>query len=65
MKNITIVGMHCSGCTSRVEKALKAFGSNKVDLKGGYAEVDTTAADNDLKNAVEDLGFDVTKIETV
>ncbi|MFQ9149770.1 MAG: metal-transporting ATPase [Eubacteriales bacterium] len=25
MKKITIVGMHCSGCTSRVEKALKAF----------------------------------------
>lgn len=65
MKKITIVGMHCSGCTSRVEKALKAFGSTKVDLKSGYAEVDTTAADNDLKNAVEDLGFDVTKIETV
>ena len=65
MKKITIVGMHCSGCTSRVEKALKAFGSTKVDLKCGYAEVDTTAADNDLKNAVEDLGFDVTKIETV
>lgn len=65
MKKITIVGMHCSGCTSRVEKALKAFGSTKVDFKGGYAEVDTTAADADLKNAVEDLGFDVTKIETV
>ena len=65
MKKITIVGMHCSGCTSRVEKALKTFGTTKVDLKGGFAEVNTSAPDADLKTAVEDLGFDVTNIQTL
>ena len=54
MKKISIVGMHCSGCTSRVEKALKAFTDvgaegmkkgDKIQLVGfGTFEVSERAA---------------------
>ena len=65
MKKVQIEGMHCAHCAARVEKALGAFGKTAVDLKGGFATVETSAADAELKNAVEDLGFDVTKVETL
>ncbi|MCI8388852.1 MAG: heavy-metal-associated domain-containing protein [Clostridiales bacterium] len=62
-KTITITGMHCQHCVMRVEKALGELGSDvKVDLKAGVATVETNAADADVKNAVEDLGFDVVSI---
>ena len=64
MKTITISGMHCEHCVARVEKALKALGENpKVDLKKGIAVVEGKSSDSDLKNAVEDLGFDVVDIK--
>ncbi len=64
MKKIVISGMHCEHCVARVKKALDALGENaKVDLKGGFAVVDGKASDVDLKNAVEDLGFDVVEIK--
>ena len=64
MKTITISGMHCEHCVARVEKALKALGENpKVDLKKGIAVVDGKSSDSDLKNVVEDLGFDVVDIK--
>ena len=65
MKKVQIEGMHCAHCAARVEKALATFGKARVDLNGGYATVETAAADVELKNAVEDLGFDVTKVETL
>lgn len=66
MKTINIEGMHCSHCTARVEKALKALGLEvTVDLGGGYATVDgvNMPADDLLRETVEDLGFDVTLIK--
>ena len=64
MKTITISGMHCEHCVARVEKALKALGENpKVDLKKGIAVVEGKSSDSDLKNVVEDLGFDVVDIK--
>ena len=64
MKTIVISGMHCQHCVARVEKALKELGENpKIDLKNGIAVVDGTNSDADLKNAVEDLGFDVVEIK--
>lgn len=64
MKTIVISGMHCEHCTARVEKALKALGEDpKVDLKSGTAVVVGKSTDVELKNAVEDLGFDVVEIK--
>lgn len=63
MKTMVISGMHCEHCVARVEKALKALGESiKVDLKKGTAEVSGKASDAELKNAVEDLGFDLVEI---
>ena len=64
MKKIFISGMHCEHCAARVEKALKALGeSPKVDVKAGIVVVEGKASDAELKNAVEDLGFDVVEIK--
>lgn len=65
-KTIKIEGMHCSHCSSRVEKALAALGLTvTVNLAGGCAEVsaDTLPEDSVLRETVEDLGFDVTEIK--
>ena len=62
-KTITISGMHCEHCVKRVEKALAGLGCKaKIDLAKGIAEVDTDIDNSELKNAVEDLGFDVVSI---
>lgn len=45
--HLTITGMHCGNCVTKVEKALKAvpgtFGAT-VDLTGGSADVDFDGA---------------------
>jgi len=64
-KQITlkVTGMHCSGCASSVEKAIKGLkGVNavKVDLKGGKATVDfnpDTVNEKDMAAAVTKAGF--------
>jgi len=65
-KIINIEGMSCMHCVSRVEKALaglKGVTDVQVDLKGKKAEVEAeNISDEMLKEAVEDLGFDVTGI---
>lgn len=65
-KIINIEGMSCMHCVSRVEKALaglKGVTDVQVDLKGKKAEVKAeNISDEMLKEAVEDLGFDVTGI---
>ncbi len=65
-KVIEIEGMHCMGCVKRVENALHEFEGAEVivDLEGGKATVESAneIADAALKEAVEDLGFDVTAI---
>lgn len=65
MKKIEISGMHCMHCVAAVEKALKDLGLQqvRVSLEGNYAEVEDTVADDKLKGAIEDLGFDVVGIE--
>lgn len=65
-KVIEIEGMHCMGCVKRVENALHEFDGAEVsvDLAGGKATVECAndIADAALKEAVEDLGFDVNAI---
>ena len=65
MKTVKIEGMHCEHCSGRVKKALEAMGLNvTVELKSGIATVDGASipSDAELREAVEDLGFDVTEI---
>lgn len=66
-KVISIEGMRCGHCTSNVEKALRGIsgvGDVVVDLASGKAEVEAADAvtDDELRKAVDDLGFQVVDI---
>jgi copper chaperone CopZ len=58
-----VTGMHCSGCSASVEKALKGLkgiSAVKVDLKGGKATVDydpDVVNEKDMAAAVKKAGF--------
>ncbi len=58
-KIITVEGMHCNHCSSRVEKALTELGYTvSITLESGEVRI---AKDEigvaDVKNAIEELGF--------
>lgn len=58
---IKVEGMRCEHCSARVEKALKALGyAVSVDLAKGEVKVTAEKIDAaEVKNAIEDLGFEV------
>lgn len=66
-KTMTVEGMSCGHCSARVEKALNAIEgvTAKVDLEAKTAsvELDREIADDVLKKAVEDAGYEVTEIK--
>ncbi|MBZ4647289.1 MAG: copper chaperone [Petroclostridium sp.] len=67
-KKIYIEGMSCGHCVSHVKEALKEIngvGSVSVSLEGKFATVELTdeVSDNALKAAIEEAGYEVTKIE--
>ena len=66
-KTLYIEGMTCAHCAARVEKALQGVPgvSAKVELDKSKAQVTLTQAvtDEQLKQAVEQAGYTVTKIE--
>lgn len=65
-KIVKIKGMTCGHCSARVDKALNELEGvkAKVDLKKNLAIVshDGTLADDRLKEAVENAGYEVTAI---
>lgn len=67
IKTISIKGMHCGHCSKRVEEALKNIKyvkSVNISLENKNAVV-ILKADVDgevLKNAVEDIGFEVVEV---
>ena len=67
-KKIFIEGMSCQHCVNHVTEALKEISGVKtvdVDLKGKYAivEADRQIDDSEIKNAIEEAGYEVVKIE--
>lgn len=57
---LTITGMHCDHCVTKVEKALKDVKGVYVDLDAGFAEVDfddSQATTEALTGAVEAIGY--------
>lgn len=65
MITLTIKGMMCKHCQARVEKVLKAVEgvtSVVVDLEGGKATIEGTAAAETLSKAVTDAGYEVTAV---
>ncbi len=66
-KKIYIDGMSCSHCVSHVKEALLDIGAIKVkvDLEEKFAmvEFDEEVSDNDIVDAIEEVGYEVTEIE--
>jgi len=66
-KKIYIDGMSCSHCVSHVKEALLDIGANKVKVdleeKFATAEFDDDIDDNEITDAIEEVGYEVTEIE--
>ena len=65
-KKISIEGMSCEHCVAHVKEALEGIdgvSTVEVNLEGKYAAVETDVNDEILKEAIEEEGYDVVKIE--
>lgn len=63
-KIITIEGMSCQNCVNHVKSALEDLkGLTKIDVEVGKARVEGTALDSEIKDAIEDMGYDVKSIK--
>lgn len=68
---LTIQGMMCDGCASRVEESLQqvtGVESVQADDEAGTAEVRVRAGEGDadaIRESVETLGYDVTGLQGV
>lgn len=66
MKTIVIKGMSCGHCATRVEKALNKINGveAKVDLESRTAKLNLTetVTDEQIKEAVDDAGYEMTEI---
>ena len=59
-KTYKVEGMHCGGCTSSVENAIRTAvpGADvTVQLEGGLVIVEGVVDDSLIRQAVEDAGF--------
>ncbi len=68
-KIITVEGMHCMHCASSVEKAVAALEGVKdakvnLDKKSCTAKLSGDVSDQAIIEAVKEIGFEVTGIET-
>ncbi|WP_054740942.1 heavy-metal-associated domain-containing protein [Cellulosilyticum ruminicola] len=59
-----IDGMSCGHCTGNVKDTLTSFSTGEVEvsLEGKYAVLETSADDAALREAIDDIGFDVVDI---
>ena len=63
-KEIKVVGMHCNSCVKAVELSLEdvdGIDSAKADLDSGITKITMSGdvSDADIKEAVEEAGFNV------
>lgn len=66
IKKIRIEGMSCHKCVAHVKEALEQLKGAKgveVNLEGKYAVVDTDASVEEIKEAIEEEGYDIISIE--
>ncbi len=63
-KIITIEGMSCMHCVGRVKNALSGLeGLSNIEVEKGKAVAEGSVSNEVIKEAIEDLGFDVVNIE--
>ena len=67
LKKIIIKGMSCSHCVNHVREALSELKDSQkveVNLEQKYAIVETSSND-EIKEKIEDQGYDVISIENI
>ncbi|MGH4121074.1 heavy-metal-associated domain-containing protein [Clostridium sp.] len=66
-KKILIEGMSCGHCSNHVSEALKDLGAKEVEVnlakKFATAEISDDITDEAIKEAIEEVGYDVVGIE--
>jgi copper chaperone len=68
LKKILIEGMSCNKCVAHVKEALEELKDAKsieVNLEGKYATVDTTSDDEEIREVIDDAGYDVISIDNL
>jgi copper chaperone len=64
---IFIEGMSCSHCVAHVKEAFEGLNGitkiSEINLDGGYAIVEGSVDEAAIRTAIDDAGYDVTKIE--
>ena len=68
LKKIIIKGMRCSHCVNHVREALSELKDSQkveVNLEQKYAIVETSSNDEEIKEKIEDQGYDVISIENI
>lgn len=66
MKKVLIEGMSCNHCVAHVKEALEGLNnitSVEVSLEGKYAVIEGDASDEEIKDAIEEEGYDVVSIQ--
>lgn len=67
-KKMLIEGMSCKHCVMHVKNALSELEGVEdvnVDLENKMATMKTEVCDEKLKKAIEDVGYEVAKIEKI
>lgn len=67
-KRILIDGMSCNNCVAHVTEALNELDDSsnvEVNLNGKYALLETNVHDDVIIEKIEDMGYDVVKIENI
>lgn len=68
LKKIIIKGMSCSHCVNHVREALSELKDSQkveINLEQKYAIVETSSNDEEIKEKIEDQGYDVISIENI
>ena len=68
LKKIIIKGMSCSHCVNHVREALSELKDSQkveVNLEQKYAIVEKSSNDEEIKEKIEDQGYDVISIENI
>lgn len=68
LKKIIIKGMSCSHCVNHVRQALSELKDSQkveVNLEQKYAIIETSSNDEEIKEKIEDQGYDVISIENI
>lgn len=63
--NIKTEGMGCEHCIKRVTAAMEGIGAGAMRIELNDITVEFSGAEESIRNAIEDLGFDVISVEKV